>query len=58
VLPADLSRYLYERADEPKELVLYPGDGHGIDLYRSEKLEKLRAWGLDLLLNEQNRRGL
>ncbi len=58
VLPADLSRYLYERAGEPKELVLYPGDGHGIDLHRSEMLEKLREWGLDLLLNEQSRRGL
>jgi dienelactone hydrolase len=58
VLPADLLRYLYERADEPKELVLYPGDGYGLDLYRSEMLEKPRAWGLDRLLNEQSRRGL
>ena len=55
VLPVDLSRYLYERAGEPKELVLYPNDSHGIDLHRLEMLEKLREWGLDLLLNEWSR---
>jgi len=55
VLPVDLSRYLHERAGEPRELVIYPDDSHGIDLLRSEMLEKLREWGLDLLLNEWSR---
>lgn len=50
-LPADLSRYLYGRAGEPKELVLYPDDGHGIERHRSEMLERLHAWSRNLLLN-------
>ncbi len=50
VLPYELSRYLYARAGEPKELVLYPGDGHGIQGHRSEMLEKLSEWSRDLLL--------
>lgn len=58
VLPYQLSRDLYARAGEPKELVLYPGDGHGIEGHRSEMLEKLRGWCLDLLPNEESARGL
>jgi pimeloyl-ACP methyl ester carboxylesterase len=50
-LPADLSRYLYERAGEPKELALYPGDGHGIRRHRREMLDKLHAWSRKLLLD-------
>ena len=38
-LPDRCSRDLYARAREPKELVLYPGDNHGIDAHRSEMLE-------------------
>lgn len=49
VLPDRLSRDLYARAGEPKELVLYPGDGHSIDIHYSEMLEKLYGWSLDLL---------
>ncbi len=48
-LPADLSRYLYERAGEPKEIVLYPGDDHGVSRHRREMLEKLHGWGVGLL---------
>jgi dienelactone hydrolase len=44
VLPSYLTRDLYARAGEPKELVLYPGDGHGIERHRSEMLEKLYGW--------------
>jgi pimeloyl-ACP methyl ester carboxylesterase len=31
VLPASCSRKLYEAAAEPRELVIYPGAGHGLD---------------------------
>ena len=31
VLPADCSRRLYAAASEPRELVIYPGAGHGLD---------------------------
>jgi dienelactone hydrolase len=58
VLPDRLSRDLYARAGDPKELVLYPGDGHGLANHRSEMLEKLRGWSLDLLLNEESTRGV
>ena len=48
-LPADLSRYLYDRAGEPKEIVLYPGDNHGVSRHRREMLEKLYGWSRGLL---------
>ena len=50
VLPHKLSERLYAQAREPKELVLYPDDGHGVERHRSEMLEKLREWSRDLLL--------
>ncbi len=50
VLPYELSERLYARAGEPKELVLYPDDGHGVERHRSEMLEKLHEWSRDLLL--------
>jgi len=50
VLPYHLSQYLYNRAGEAKELVLYPDDDHGINRHRSEMLEKLHSWTRDLLL--------
>lgn len=51
VLPYHLSHYLYDdRAGEPKELVLYPEDDHGINRHYSEMLEKLYAWSQNLLL--------
>src|SRR5204863_9761364 len=31
VLPAACSRQLYAAAQEPRELVIYPGAGHGLD---------------------------
>lgn len=48
-LPADLSRYLYREAGEPKELILYPGDGHGIRHHRTEMLDELHGWCRRLL---------
>jgi dienelactone hydrolase len=44
VLPDRCSRDLYARAGEPKEIVLYPGDDHGITHHRSELLEALSHW--------------
>lgn len=49
VLPYEIAQNLYARAGEPKELVLYPGDGHGVEGHRSEMLEKLYQWSKDLL---------
>jgi hypothetical protein len=45
-----LSQELYARAGEPKELVLYPGDGHGIERHSSGMLDKLHEWSKGLLL--------
>lgn len=51
VLPYELSQNLYASAGDPKELVLYPDDGHGIEGHRPEMLEKLYGWSGDLLLS-------
>ena len=50
VLPYELSERLYAWAGEPKELVLYPDDGHGVERHRSEMMEKLYEWSQNLLL--------
>lgn len=47
------SRQLYERAGEPKDLVLFQGDGHGIEQHRAEMLERLYTLCTDLLLPNQ-----
>ena len=44
ILPDRCSRDLYVRAGEPKELVLYPGGGHGLERYASAMLAKLLDW--------------
>ena len=44
VLPAACSRDLYERAKEPKELILYEGCRHGLDQCREELDRDLRKW--------------
>jgi hypothetical protein len=43
------SRDLYARAREPKELVLYPGDDHGLTRHRRPVIEKLLGWSRELL---------
>lgn len=53
VLPDLCSRTLYAQAGQPKELVIYPGDGHGIELHRAELVEKLYEWAKGLLLPER-----
>lgn len=44
VLPDVCSRQVYERAGEPKELVLYPCARHGLDEVREEVLDLLVRW--------------
>jgi alpha-beta hydrolase superfamily lysophospholipase len=44
VLPDACSRQVYKMAREPKELVLYPGAGHGLDECREELLDLLVRW--------------
>lgn len=54
VLPDLCSRTLYAQAGEPKELMIYAGDGHGIELHRADLVEKLYEWAKGLLLPEQD----
>jgi fermentation-respiration switch protein FrsA (DUF1100 family) len=44
VLPDACSRDIYERARQPKELVLYPGCRHGLDQCREELDRDLTGW--------------
>ena len=44
VLPAQCSLDLYRTAQQPKELVLYPGCLHGLDQCRDEIDRDLSAW--------------
>ncbi len=50
VLPDTCSHQLYEQAHEPKELVLYPADDHGISHHASEMLDKIYGWATSLML--------
>ncbi|HEX8994517.1 MAG TPA: alpha/beta hydrolase [Ktedonobacterales bacterium] len=49
VVPAALSRMLYARAADPKELVIYPGERRDFSMYREEALDKLSDWTRCLL---------
>lgn len=44
VLEAAASQIIYDRAAEPKELVLYEGAGHSLSQCRAELLALLREW--------------
>ena len=48
-LPDSCSRQLYAEAGEPKKLVLYPGDNHGITHHAADMLDTLYRWSLELL---------
>ena len=52
VLPYASSRDLFDRAHEPKELVLFEGDGHGIEGHRTQLLDTLYEWCKAILLDE------
>jgi len=41
------SRILYQHANDPKEIVLYPGDNHGLTQNSKGVIEKLFKWTLD-----------
>jgi alpha/beta superfamily hydrolase len=45
------SRLIYAEAREPKELVLFEGDGHGIEQHRAELLRTLDEWCAATLLD-------
>ena len=44
VVPAQASRDLYQRAKDPKQLLLYPGCHHGLDDCRNEVDHDLMRW--------------
>ena len=44
VLPDACSRSIYERARQPKELILYPGCRHGLDQCRDKLDRDLMGW--------------
>lgn len=48
VLDCQASRDIYERALEPKQLVLYEGAGHALTQCADEVFELLRDWLLDV----------
>lgn len=47
ILPDACSRQVYRFAEEPKELVLFPGARHGLDEAREEILDLLERWLLE-----------
>lgn len=42
------SRILYQHANDPKEIVLYPGDNHGLTQNSRNVIDKLVKWSLDV----------
>lgn len=49
VAPAAISRMLYARAGDPRELVIYPGEHHDFSVFHDEAIEKLTVWARTLL---------
>lgn len=49
ITPATISRTLYARAGDPKELVIVPGERHDFSVHREEALDKVAAWTRSLL---------
>ncbi len=48
-LPACCSRDIYQWANEPKELVIYPGCGHFLRECHQELQDRLKEWLIDKL---------
>jgi len=42
------SRILYQHANDPKEIVLYPGDNHGLTQNSRNVIDKLVKWSVDI----------
>ena len=53
ILPDRCSRDIYSRANEPKEMLLYPGCAHGLDACREEVDRDLLRWIRQVLLPQQ-----
>ena len=51
-LPPRNSRSIYLWASEPKELVLYPGAGHGLRQCKDELHDLLKRWLVEKLGEE------
>jgi alpha-beta hydrolase superfamily lysophospholipase len=49
ILPSRCSRDIFQRAGEPKRLILYPGCRHGLDQCRDELDRDLLAWLRDVI---------
>lgn len=49
VASAAISRMLFVRAGEPKELVVYPDERHDFSVFHDEALDKLTSWTRSLL---------
>ena len=49
VAPAAISRLLYARAGDPRELVVFPGERHDFSVFHDEAIEKLTVWARTLL---------
>ena len=56
-LPVQCSRLIYEWAEEPKELVIYPGAGHGLRQCKDEVRGLLRGWLIEKLAVPDNSQG-
>ena len=53
ILDCAASRDIYDRAREPKQLVLYEGAGHGLTQCADELFELLRAWLVEMAGQER-----
>ena len=51
-LPPSCSETIYEWAQEPKELVIFPGAGHGLRQCRDDLHDLLAEWIVDRLCHE------
>lgn len=49
VAPVAISRLLYARAGDPRELVVFPGERHDFSVFHDEAIEKLTVWARTLL---------
>lgn len=49
VAPVTVSRMVFARATDPKELVIFPGERHDFSLYSDEVIDKLTGWTRCLL---------
>jgi len=54
-LPADCSRQIYQWAKEPKELVIYPNNGHFLRESHEELHNLLKGWLVDKLKHKKAR---